>query len=93
MDAIKTEADIECPSSTHTWDTAVGEVVSGITVRDKDFGVGDSIYARLQRLAGKYGMEQRGIEQVPNDEREEASAFKIGAMVRDPEIAPPLLPP
>jgi hypothetical protein len=84
MGAIKTEADNESPPSIHTSDTAVGEVISGITVRDKDFSAGDSLYARLQRVAGKYGVEQRGIERVPDDEREEANAFKIGTMVRTP---------
>lgn len=42
---------------------------------------GDSLYARLQRLAGKLNIEQRGIERVPADERTDTSYFNIGSMV------------
>jgi hypothetical protein len=38
-------------------------------VRGETFEAGDTMYHRLQRLAGKYGVEQRGIERVPEDER------------------------
>lgn len=51
-------------------------VVSGAS-----FEYGDSIYARLQRLAGKLKVEQRGIERVPEDERYDNSYFNIGSMV------------
>lgn len=33
------------------------------------FEIGDTMYAKLQRLAGKLKIEQRGIERVPEDER------------------------
>jgi len=44
------------------------------------FVVGDSWYARTQRLAGKFGVEQRGIERVPNDERDTAHISQVGTM-------------
>ncbi|KKY14361.1 putative purine-cytosine permease [Phaeomoniella chlamydospora] len=44
------------------------------------FTSGNSLYARLQRFAGRYGVEQRGIERVPEDERTDTSTFKVGTM-------------
>jgi hypothetical protein len=35
------------------------------------FVIGDSWYAKTQRLAGKLKIEQRGIERVPEDERDD----------------------
>jgi len=46
------------------------------------FVTGDSLYAKLQRFAGRYGVEQRGIERVPEDERTDKSTLKVGTMVR-----------
>lgn len=43
---------------------------------------GDSLYAKLQAFAGKYGVEQRGIERVPDDERTDSSMSQVGTMVR-----------
>lgn len=56
-------------------DDAIGAVPGS------SFEYGDSIYARLQRLAGKLKIEQRGIERVPEDERNDNSYFNIGSMV------------
>jgi len=39
-----------------------------------------SWYAKTQRLAGKFGVEQRGIERVPSDERENAHISQVGTM-------------
>ncbi|KAF1810857.1 cytosine-purine permease [Eremomyces bilateralis CBS 781.70] len=39
------------------------------TVPGESFAIGETWYAKLQRLAGKYGVEQRGIERVPEEER------------------------
>lgn len=38
-------------------------------VPGESFEIGNSYYAKLQRLAGKFQVEQRGIERVPEDER------------------------
>lgn len=40
-------------------------------VPGESFEVGDSWYAKIQRVAGKLHVEQRGIERVPEDERTE----------------------
>jgi len=44
------------------------------------FVVGDSWYAKTQRLAGKFGVEQRGIERVPSDERTSDGMSQIGTL-------------
>ena len=38
-------------------------------VPGESFEYGNSTYAKLQRIAGKFKIEQRGIERVPEDER------------------------
>jgi len=50
-------------------------------VHAETFIIGDSLYARLQRFATKFGVEARGIERVPSDERTDASMSKIGTLV------------
>ena len=49
-------------------------------VHGESFAHGGSLYARLQRLVGKYGIEQRGIERVPEDERTDKNTWKVGTM-------------
>ncbi|KAK6338699.1 purine-cytosine permease [Orbilia brochopaga] len=44
------------------------------------FEVGDSLYARLQRFAGKYSIEQRGIERVPEYAKTDTKLHKAGTM-------------
>jgi hypothetical protein len=46
------------------------------------FSYGNSTYAKLQRFAGKYAIEQRGIERVPENERTDTNLRKVGTMVR-----------
>lgn len=50
-------------------------------VRGESFEHGDSLYAKIQRIAGKLNIEQRGIERVPADEQTDTSYFNIGSMV------------
>ena len=40
-------------------------------VPGETFVIGDSWYAKTQRFAGKFNIEQRGIERVPEDERDD----------------------
>lgn len=82
MGTVKPEGDVESGSPTSTRNTDVGEVVSGNAVRNQDVVAGNSLLAKLQNFAAKYGMEQRGIEWVPDDEREDTSVFRMGMMVR-----------
>jgi hypothetical protein len=49
--------------------------------------IGDSYYARLQRFANRFGVEARGIERVPSDERSNAGMSQIGTMVGASAIA------
>ena len=51
-------------------------------VAGESFTVGNSWYARTQRFVGKFGVEQRGIERVPEDERTDANLMKVGTLVR-----------
>ena len=50
-------------------------------VSAEDFAVGDTTYAKIQRFAGKFNIEQRGIERVPEDERTDTSLMNVGTMV------------
>lgn len=50
-------------------------------VPGESFEYGSSMYAKLQRLAGKFHVEQRGIERVPEDERDDTSLLNVGTMV------------
>lgn len=45
------------------------------------FVTGDSTYAKIQRFASRFGVEPRGIERVPNDERTDTNLMKVGTMV------------
>ncbi|OJJ46616.1 hypothetical protein ASPZODRAFT_117230 [Penicilliopsis zonata CBS 506.65] len=49
-------------------------------VPGESFEYGNSLYARLQRIAGKFNIEQRGIERVPESERTDTSYLNIGSM-------------
>jgi hypothetical protein len=53
-------------------------------VSASSFAYGNSMYARLQRLGGKIKVEQRGIERVPDGERNDSSYWNIGSMVLPP---------
>jgi hypothetical protein len=50
-------------------------------VHAETFLVGDSLYAKLQRFATGFGVEARGIERVPSDERTDTGMSKIGTLV------------
>ncbi|KAI4216547.1 MAG: hypothetical protein LQ351_001036 [Letrouitia transgressa] len=49
-------------------------------VPGQSFVAGDGLYHKLQRFVGKYGVEQRGIERVPEDERTDTNLAKTGTM-------------
>ena len=51
-------------------------------IPSESFEIGDSIYAKLQRVAGKFNIEQRGIERVPENERTDLDGLmNVGTMV------------
>ena len=45
------------------------------------FVTGDTLYARMQRAVSKFGVEPRGIERVPENERTDTNLRKVGTMV------------
>ncbi|KAI9844646.1 MAG: purine-cytosine permease [Thelocarpon superellum] len=49
-------------------------------VATESFGAGNSLYARIQRVAGRYNIEQRGIERVPEYERTDKGLAKVGTL-------------
>ncbi len=61
-------------------DTGLGYVEENV-VHKSDFTAGSGLYHKLQRIAGKFGVEQRGIERVPADERTDTSMSTIGTLV------------
>lgn len=60
------------------------DVNSDNAVPGESFEYGNSLYAKIQRLAGRLNIEQRGIERVPAEEQTDTSYFNIGSMVRFP---------
>lgn len=64
--------DTEKQAHTGTFSSSDGE---------ETFENGDSLYAKLQRIAGRLNIEQRGIERVPEHERHDTSYLNIGSMV------------
>lgn len=59
----------------------VNDHASDGAVPGEYFEYGNSWYARVQRVAGRFHVEQRGIERVPENERTDTSYFNIGSMV------------
>ena len=49
-------------------------------VHGEVFITGDTKYAKLQRFVTKFGVEARGIERVPDDERTDKNTWKVGTM-------------
>lgn len=50
-------------------------------VPGESFEYGNSMYAKIQRIAGKLNIEQRGVERVPESERNDTSYLNVGSMV------------
>lgn len=50
-------------------------VYDNAAVPGESFDVGNSLYSKFQRFAGRFKIEQRGIERTPEDERSD-SGFK-----------------
>ena len=50
------------------------------------FVTGDTLYARIQRTVSKFGVEPRGIERVPENERTDTNLRKVGTMVSGPNM-------
>jgi hypothetical protein len=48
----------------------------------QSFVQGETLYAKTQRFAARFHVEQRGIERVPENERDDRSLLNVGTMVR-----------
>lgn len=59
----------------------VGSSIDDGAVPGEAFVHGDTFYAKVQRLAARFHVEQRGIERVPEDERDDTSLLNVGTMV------------
>ena len=49
-------------------------------VHGEVFTAGNTKYAKIQRLVTRFGVEARGIERVPEDERTDKTVWKVGTM-------------
>ncbi|CAJ2500335.1 Uu.00g031880.m01.CDS01 [Anthostomella pinea] len=61
-------------------DLEVGHVDDGNAVHKEAFVSGPLLYSRVRALAGSLGVEQRGIERVPDDERTDSSMSQVGTL-------------
>lgn len=73
-------ADIERGRRSSAFGSALG-FQTAAAVPGNAFTEGSSLYAKIQRFAGKYNIEQRGIERVPEDERTDRHLMTVGTMV------------
>lgn len=73
-------ADIERGRRSSAFGSALGFQTAG-DVPANAFTEGNSLYAKIQRFAGRYNIEQRGIERVPEDERTDKHLMNVGTMV------------
>jgi hypothetical protein len=76
----KHEYDVEYAGVSEKHRSSIIPDESG-AVHGESFVAGDGLYFKLQRFAGRFGVEQRGIERVPEDERTDKSVVKVGTMV------------
>ncbi|KAJ9209495.1 hypothetical protein DTO166G4_8894 [Paecilomyces variotii] len=72
------EQDLE--KSPGVGNSPVDDNHSNGAVPGETFVYGNSLYAKVQRWAGKLNIEQRGIERVPENERTDTSYVNIGSM-------------
>ncbi|KAI4279487.1 MAG: hypothetical protein LQ337_000188 [Flavoplaca oasis] len=89
MGIIKTDYDVEGLSPTDSYPDPAGKQISSKlpvyadengAVPGESFTIGSSLYARTQRFAKRFGVEPRGIERVPEDERTDKTLAKAGTM-------------
>lgn len=50
-------------------------------IHSEELTSGQTWYAKTQRFVTKFGVEARGIERVPSDERTDSGMSKIGTLV------------
>ena len=84
MGLLKNDYEVKSHSPNGT-DTEKGGLPTYTTdapaVAGEVFTTGDTTYAKIQRFATRFGVEPRGIERVPEDERTDTNLRKVGTMV------------
>ncbi|KAL8923071.1 MAG: hypothetical protein Q9172_003281 [Xanthocarpia lactea] len=89
MGIIKNEYNVQGYSPTDSYPDTEGKRLSSTlpiyadetgAVPGESFAIGNSLYARIQRFAKRFGVEPRGIERVPEDERTDKTLAKVGTM-------------
>lgn len=63
-------------------DIGIGHVIEDRETPGEAVVLGDSAFAKIQRIASKLGVEQRGIERVPDEEKTDTSVSHAGTLVR-----------
>ena len=53
-------------------------------VHKEEFYAGNSLIAKLHRITGRWGVEERGIERLPSDERDARRPMNVGITVSAP---------
>jgi hypothetical protein len=80
MDYEKENYDVEKNPGTQVFDDGA--------VPGETFEHGTGLIAKMHRLAGRFGVEQRGIERVPENERTDTSLVNVGTMVGHRKSSP-----
>ncbi|KAK9353843.1 permease for cytosine/purines, uracil, thiamine, allantoin-domain-containing protein [Lipomyces doorenjongii] len=84
MSADKSLSTIEkaadAPTLTDSDSSNIHEDKDAGVIQDVDFITGNSLYAKMQRLAARFQMEVRGIERVPEEEQTDNSLWNAASM-------------
>ncbi|KAI0015225.1 purine-cytosine permease [Xylariomycetidae sp. FL0641] len=72
--------DMEDAESSATTDQEIGQVINLTGARKQAVTRDEPLNARLQRFVRKIGIEQRGIERVPENERTDSSMTQVGTL-------------
>lgn len=83
MAFLGSDTDVERGVRTEEKDLAIeteeaAHSATGTPICDKQ----SRLFARVQQLTERFGVEQRGIERVLPDERTDTSVSKVGTLVR-----------
>jgi hypothetical protein len=80
--ASQNEHDVEAGEKPRLTNETSDYTVDDGAVSATLFTLGNSRCAMIQKFAGKFGVEQRGIERVPDCERSDTSMLQTGTLVK-----------
>ena len=84
MGSYKSDYEVKSNSPTGTDSEKAGlpdYTTDAPAVAGEVFTTGDTPYAKIQRFVTRFGVEPRGIERVPEDERTDTNLVKVGTVV------------